>query len=353
MSAATQELEQFVRAALASGASKAEVAGVLESAGWDRDQVQNALDAWADVPFAVPVPRPRPYLSARDAFLYLLMFSTLYLSAWHVGSLLFDLINLAFPDPADGEFARSARSGSMRWSVAGLLIAFPVFALVARNLGRELAQSPVRRLSAVRRWLTYLTLFLAATVLICDMIVLVYNLLGGGLSARFLLKVLVVGVIAGTVFGWYLHDLRREEGQHGAGRVSGRMVLGAAAVVVLATLVASLAVIRSPAAEREARLDIRREQDLARIARLVQAHYGRTGELPASLDALATPGTGLPRDPVDGVNYGYQATGERSYRLCARFGTDTARDGRQPFGGDAWLHGSGTHCFDRRVHAER
>lgn len=349
MSAATQELDQFVRAALASGASKDEVAGTLESAGWDRDQVQNALDAWADVPFAVPVPRPRPYLSARDAFLYLLMFSTLYLTAWHVGSLLFDLINLAFPDPADADFARAMRASSMRWSIAGLVIAFPVFVLVARVLGRELERSPVRRLSAVRRWLTYLTLFLAATVLICDMIVLVYNLLGGGLSARFLLKVLVVAVIAGTVFGWYLQDLRREERQPAAGGMSGKLVLGAAAVVILATLVASVAVIRSPAAEREARLDTRREQDLARIARLVEAHYQRTGELPASLDELATPGTGLPLDPVHGVAYRYEATGERTYRLCARFGTDTARDGRQPFGGDGWLHGAGEHCFERRA----
>src|SRR5690554_2322288 len=115
--AATQELEQFVRDALAGGASKEEVAGALEAAGWDRAQVQGALDAWADVPFAVPVPRPRRYLSARDAFLYLLMFATLYLSAWHAGSLLFDLVNLAFPDPADGEFARSAASSSMRWSI--------------------------------------------------------------------------------------------------------------------------------------------------------------------------------------------------------------------------------------------
>ena len=38
----------------------------------------------------VPVPRPRPYLSPREAFLYLLMFATLYLSAWHLGSLVFD-----------------------------------------------------------------------------------------------------------------------------------------------------------------------------------------------------------------------------------------------------------------------
>lgn len=353
MAAATQELEQFVRDALASGASKEEVAAALGAAGWDRAQVQAALGAWADVPFAVPVPRPRPYLSAREAFLYLLMFATLYLTAWHVGSLLFDFINLAFPDPADGGFARSIRSRSMRWSIAGVVIAFPVFVIVARSLARELSESPVRRLSAVRRWLTYLTLFLAATVLIGDMIVLVYNLLAGGLSARFLLKVLVVAVIAGTVFGWYLQDLRREERPPQGAGISGRVMLGVAALVVAATLVAAVAVVRSPTAEREARLDERREQDLARIARLVEAHYHRTGELPATLDALATPGTELPRDPVHGVPYLYEVTGEQFYRVCARFGTDTALDERQPAGGDAWLHGAGPHCFDRRVEGRR
>ena len=40
---------------------------------------------------------------------------------------------------------------------------------------------------------------------------LVYRLLGGELSLRFVLKVLVVGVIAGGVFGYYLGELRREE----------------------------------------------------------------------------------------------------------------------------------------------
>lgn len=347
--AAAQELELFVREALARGASKEEVASALEAAGWDSAQVQGALEAWADVPFVVPVPRPRSYLSAREAFLYLLMFATLYLSAWHVGSLLFGLINLAFPDPADGEFARSTISGAMRWSIAGVVIAFPVFVIVARGLGRELAASPVRRLSAVRRWLTYLTLFLAASVLIGDMIVLVYNLLGGGLSARFLLKVLVVAVIAGTGFGWYLQELRREERQAPVAGVAGRVVLGVVAVVVVATLIAAAAVIRSPAAQREARLDVRREQDLARIARLVEAHYHRSGGLPSSLDELVAPGNELPRDPVRGIPYAYEVTGEQHYRVCARFGTDTARDQRQPHGGDAWRHGAGLHCFDRRV----
>lgn len=77
----------------------------------------------------------------------------------------------------------------MRWSVASLAIAFPVFLFVARHLGKDLARNPVKRLSAVRRWLTYVTLFVAATVLIGDLITLVHNLLSGELSVRFVLKV--------------------------------------------------------------------------------------------------------------------------------------------------------------------
>jgi len=211
MAAATQDLELFVREALCKGASKEAVGAALASAGWTAEQTRSALNAYADVAFVVPVPRPRPYLSAREAFLYLVLFATLYLSAWHLGSLLFDLINRALPDPADPGFFGRNLAQSMRWSTASVLIAFPVFLYVARYLGKELARSPVKRLSAIRRWLTYLTLFLAAIVLVGDMITLVYNLLGGELTARFVLKVLVAALIAGTIFGYYLIDLRREE----------------------------------------------------------------------------------------------------------------------------------------------
>ena len=43
------------------------------------------------------------------------------------------------------------------------------------------------------------------------MTTLVFNVLGGELTTRFLLKVVVVALIAGTAFAWYLRDLRREE----------------------------------------------------------------------------------------------------------------------------------------------
>ncbi len=43
------------------------------------------------------------------------------------------------------------------------------------------------------------------------MTTLIYKLLGGEFTVRFVLKVIVAAVIAGTVFGYYLTDLRNEE----------------------------------------------------------------------------------------------------------------------------------------------
>ncbi len=64
----------------------------------------------------------------------------------------------------------------------------------------------------MRRWLTYLTLFVAAGFLIGDVTGVVYNLLGGEVTTRFVLKVCTVGAIAGAVFAHLVGDLRKDEG---------------------------------------------------------------------------------------------------------------------------------------------
>lgn len=210
MTSGPQELELFAREALLRGLERESIRKAMTDAGWTTDQARAAIDAYSDLPFPVPVPRPRPQLSAREAFLYLLLFTTLYLSSYHFGSLLFDLINRAYPDAADQRYGRSL-GDSMRWSVSYLIIAFPAFVFVARYVAKDVARRPVKRLSPIRRWLTYLTLFIAASVLIGDLTTLVYNVLAGELTIRITLKVTVVVLIAGTVFGYYLSDLRKEE----------------------------------------------------------------------------------------------------------------------------------------------
>jgi uncharacterized membrane protein len=140
------------------------------------------------------------------------LFSTLYISAYNVGGLIFDFIDRGFPDAADIT-ARDWTLSGVRWAVSSLVIAFPVFLYVSRLIGRWIEDDPVKRTSEIRKWLTYMTLFVAAAILIGDLTALVYNLLGGELTMRFVLKVLTVGAIAGTIFGYYLWDLRREEGE--------------------------------------------------------------------------------------------------------------------------------------------
>ena len=347
MASGSQELERFVHEALSRGESKASIATALASAGWRDDQTRGVLDAYADVPFVVPVPRPRASLSAREAFLYLVMFASLYFAIWHLGSLLFDLINVAWPDPADANFL-SRSDHSMRWSCAALIIAFPVFAFVSWFVGRDVARDPIKRLSPVRRWLTYLTLFVAAAVLIGDLTTLVFNLLGGELTARFLLKVLVVGALAGSVFGYYLQDLRREEGAAPGRMWAGRGWLIGAGVVVVAALAAALFAMRTPHEVRQARQDQRRIEDLTSLKLEIEGWHRRTGALPASLFELTKqPGANVNLiDPFDARPYEYQALDVRRYHLCATFLTDSAATAAvAPFVDRQWRHPRGRHCF--------
>jgi hypothetical protein len=85
---------------------------------------------------SIPVPKPRPYLDAREAFLRAL-FDVCW-SAYHLNSLLFDIINLTFqiwPTASADAYIRS----SMRWSVSSLVVAFPVFLYMSWLVGRDIA----------------------------------------------------------------------------------------------------------------------------------------------------------------------------------------------------------------------
>lgn len=210
--AVNEELAGFVREALARRVPRAEIEQVLQRGGWTNEQTRAALDAFVDIDFPLPVPRARPYLSAREAFQYLVLFATLYTSAYYLGSLVFDVINYVLPDPSRSliEYSEYTRS-SIRWAVSALIVAFPVFLYTSWLTGRAIQKDPVKRLSKIRRWLTYVTLFIAATVLIGDVTTLIYNLLGGELTMRFVLKVVTVALIAGTAFTYYLGDLRIDE----------------------------------------------------------------------------------------------------------------------------------------------
>ncbi len=205
------DLDRFVHDGLSRGLPRDEIEKILVATGWPPEQIRGALGGFADVVFPIPVPRPKPYLSAREAFVYLVLFSALYASAISLGTLVFQLIDRAFPDPtADPAITLAVTRESIRWSIAWLVVAFPIFLVLARANDRAVRKDPLRRLSKVRRWLTYLTLFVGAGILVGVLTTVVYNLLSDELTTRFVLQVLTIGTITGAVFGYFLSDVRKE-----------------------------------------------------------------------------------------------------------------------------------------------
>ena len=201
----SQELHSFVKESLEKNQSRTAIQEALLSAGWQEQEIAKALNSFAEVNFPIPVPKKKPYLVAREAFLYLVSFITLYIVALSFGALVFSFINIWFPDPL--RFG----GGVPRTAIASLIVAFPIFLVITRALHKGAAQDPERKDSRVKKWLTYFTLVIAAGVLIGDLITVLSSLLGGELTMRFLLKSLIVFGVAGSIFGYYLSDLQKEE----------------------------------------------------------------------------------------------------------------------------------------------
>ncbi len=204
------DIHSFVRDALARNIPKPEIQAALRKANWEDDEIKAALGLYADVDFPIPVPRRKPSTTAREAFIYLVLFLCLYITAFSFGSLLFHFINRWIPD-AILPYESGGDLSAVRQAVASLIVAFPVYLWLSSIIAKAIRKDPDRRASKVRKWLTYMTLFIAAGVIIGDLITLLFNLLGGELTVRFTLKVLAVLLIAGLIFGYYLWDLRQEE----------------------------------------------------------------------------------------------------------------------------------------------
>ena len=200
------ELYGFVRDAMTQGISQKEIRSVLLDAGWREPQVRQALAGYGESPYGVPVPRPRRS-EAREAFIYLVLFVTMYLSAFNLGNLAFQFINRSFPIPGQPDLRID---DAIRWSTSILIVALPVFFFLTRMTNRAIRRDPSRQASDMRRKLTYLTMVVSSFVLLGVFSTVVYNFLGDALTARFVLKALSAGLIATGVFGYYLKDTRED-----------------------------------------------------------------------------------------------------------------------------------------------
>lgn len=293
------------------------------------------------------------YSTPRDTFLYLLGLVTLVASAVSFGLLVYQFIDIKFPDVLrQGYYGVTAANYELiRSALATLVIVFPVFFWTSRVLHKDVLAEPEKRAIRIRRWLLYFTVFIAALVVIGDLITLIHSFLGGDLTTPFLLKVLTVFFIAGSTLFYYLSELRD--------RAYPRRVFQA--VIILAVLLSvcyGFYTAGSPQNQRLVRFDQQKVNDLQSIqSYLVYNYWQQKGDLPPSLDALndSISNFMVPKDPQTAQPYEYHVTGPRSFQLCASFNKENTATSTlpQPVGldsvNDNWNYTAGHVCFDRTI----
>lgn len=206
----SKELREFIEAAKNANVSDETVVGVLQGRGWPTDDAYRALGDHYESQNGLHVPAYRRSGSARDAFLYLFSFAALGTWTIGLGSLMFTLIDDWIPDPLLRTYGYGSIQDQIAGSLAALIVAFPIYLLVMAYILRRVEVHENKLDSPVRKWLTYLALLVAASVVLGDLIAFLTHLLQGGLTARFLAKDAVVLIIAGGVFWYYMGAVQRK-----------------------------------------------------------------------------------------------------------------------------------------------
>lgn len=286
--------------------------------------------------------------------------AALYAGVIALLNLLFRVINVAFPKVQGGYMGYYYYGNPISLPVATLIIVTPLFLGLTWYLHKTYAADPTLRENALRKWLIYVTLFIAGIVIAADLITLLYHFIDGQeLTTGFLLKVVTVLVVALSVFGYYIQDMRGQLTKQR--RMAWRIF---AALLVIGSIIAGFRVIGSPATQRAYRYDSERVSHLQQIQGQVVYYWQQKGSLPVDLTVAADPLSDwkIPNDPLTGDPYTYERIGELSFRLCAEFQRETAPNmgyvnasvSRPMYdglvkGGDYWQHPAGRHCFERTI----
>ena len=285
--------------------------------------------------------------AAKHAFFYLVSFLSLGFVAYNVGALFFEIINHYFP--AELESWRNTLSQSnLKFSLASLITTAPVFFIITQLINSNLITARFNFESGIRKWITYIALFITTGFIIGDLISTIFNFLDGELTIRFFLKALTIFVIAGAIFYYYLTDIKSEKA-HEKNQLWNMVFWG----LVLIPFVWSLFLVESPKIARMKKLDqqiIDVIDDLQIEIYEFQKSYSR---LPKSLKEVekstGKQKNGYVKKMITDYQIRYRQTSEEKYQLCAKFTRANQRDKeneRQYTHGSEWLHGAGNHCFD-------
>jgi membrane protein YqaA with SNARE-associated domain len=283
------QLANYVQGRLQAGTSKAHIKEELQAVGWSDEEADGAYrDGLVAMGIPLPTEANRPTLarpaSAVDVAINFFSFILLGIVAYGLGNLFFSVIDKSFPDPM---LQRSwFRDQTIHHAIASLVIAFPAYVLAMRFWFRRFQADEGRTESGLTKWLTYIVLLIASITIVGDLITVLYTLLQGEITTRFLLKAITLLVLAGLVSGFYFLERKkiqyRKAIRPGVFRNFGWIVAG----LVIAGIGLGFMDAGSPEQARKQAFDLQRSTRLGTLSNCIERYAGAMGQLPVSLDDL-------------------------------------------------------------------
>lgn len=211
---ASSDLYIYIQSARTQGLSNEEISSKLVGAGWAKELVDQALSPNLPVSSVPSVP-PAPLTQGQtmwDTFLHVLMFISLYVTASSFALILHQFVDRWFPGVSASGYrpADAFQSYVLNGALAGLIVSFPMYAILFLLVTRRTIAMPhIRHLSS-RKTLTYMTLVGTFIIMMANVITTVFNLLSGNITLNFVLHFCVTVGISLIVFIYYLFQVNED-----------------------------------------------------------------------------------------------------------------------------------------------
>lgn len=284
---------------------------------------------------------------------------SLYLSLSFLLVLLFNLVNLVYPDATDNVYQIESASSSIRLGIAMVMVFFPTYLALTRQVNKNRRTSKDSNYLSLTKWLIYLSLLVGGGVLLGDLVAVIMTFLEGEITQRFILKAGAVLVVVGAALDYYILDARGYWIKREQGSV---IFAGITALVVVLSVGFGFSHIETPSAVREQKLDQTQVSDLQNIQWKIQDFITVNDSLPESIAVAYEPvGSKIPTAPENRPTYTYSIT-DKGFNLCATFSQPSSVNEelygptqiaiskqKQILNPDTWSHGTGEVCFERIV----
>lgn len=264
-------------------------------------------------------------------FLYLASFFSLGFLISGIISVYFQLVNKYIEDTAVIDQFSSGSSfddAAVKYGLSSLLIAAIVYFPISYLINKKLAKGEIRQDSLVRKFLTYIALFILVAISIGSLAVLFYDYLNGELTGNAFGKITAFFLTALFFAAFYFWEIRRKEFVEKAFK----MFYGAAIFIALSGLVTGLMIADSPKVAREKKIDNNIVSEMQNMKSNIESLYDNSKRLPAIQE--------IQKSAKFEIKYAVKS--EKEYQLCGKF---LQTQDKKDFYMKEWNHPSGDYCF--------